>query len=141
MKLVIFGATGATGQCLVELALAQGHDVTAFARNPLALTEHEHLSIVRGDMFRPASVEAAVANQDAVLCAIGGHDRLRVALSKQPRQKALCTVGTSNILHAMKQYSLSRLICLSAWGGWGEQRAIPFLLQAYHPSLADERGV
>ena len=60
MKLVIFGATGATGQCLVELALAQGHDVTAFARNPLALTEHEHLSIVRGDMFRPASVETAV---------------------------------------------------------------------------------
>ena len=46
MKLALFGATGATGQCLVEQALDQGYDVTAFARNPLALpTGHARLSI------------------------------------------------------------------------------------------------
>jgi len=117
MKLAIFGATGATAQCLVEQALSQGYDVTVLVRNPLALTtQHAHLSIVAGDVLRQASVEEAIANQDAVLCTIGGHDRLRVALSGHPRQKGLCTVGTSNILDAMKKYGVSRFICLSAGG-------------------------
>ena len=67
MKLAIFGATGATGQCLVEQALSQGYDVTAFARNPLALsTRHVHLSIVKGDVFQQASVEEAVAIRAAI---------------------------------------------------------------------------
>jgi putative NADH-flavin reductase len=127
MKLAIFGATGATGQCLVEQALDQGYDVTAFARNPLALTtRHAHLSIVTGDVFRPANVEEAVANQEAVLCALGGHDRLRVALSKHPRQPGLCSVGTRNILDAMKKYDVSRLICLSAWGVGDSKDRLPF---------------
>jgi uncharacterized protein YbjT (DUF2867 family) len=34
MKLVIFGASGGTGQHLVQQTLAQGHTVTAFARRP-----------------------------------------------------------------------------------------------------------
>ena len=67
MKLALFGATGATGQCLVEQALDQGYTVTAFARNPLALpTGHARLSIATGDVFQKAPVEEAVANQDAV---------------------------------------------------------------------------
>ncbi len=68
MQIVIFGATGATGRCLVGQALDQGYDVTAFARNPAGVTtEHVRLSIVRGDVFQKASVQEAVANQDAVL--------------------------------------------------------------------------
>lgn len=130
MKLAIFGATGASGQCLVEQALDQGYDVTAFARNPLALTtRHAHLSIVTGDVFQKAPVEEAVANQDAVLCAIGGHDRLRVALSRHPRQPGLCTVGTRNILDAMKKYDVSRFICLSAWGVGESKDRLPFVFK------------
>jgi len=115
---------------MVEQALSQGCDVTAFARNPLALlTRHAHLSIVTGDVFQKASVEEAVANQDAVLCTIGGHDRLRVALSRHPRQPGLCTVGTSNILDAMKKYGVSRFICLSAWGAGESKDRLPFVFK------------
>lgn len=34
VKLTIFGATGGTGTCLVEQAIAAGHDVTAVVRDP-----------------------------------------------------------------------------------------------------------
>ena len=34
MRLVIFGPTGGTGRRLVERAIAEGHEVTAFVRNP-----------------------------------------------------------------------------------------------------------
>jgi putative NADH-flavin reductase len=36
MKLTIFGATGATGTCLADQALAAGHEVTAIVRDPPA---------------------------------------------------------------------------------------------------------
>jgi putative NADH-flavin reductase len=130
MKLAIFGATGATGQLLVEQALDQGHDVTAFARNPAAVsTYHAHLSIVKGDVFNSAKVEEAVANQDAILSAIGGHDRLRTALSKHPRQAGLTIDGTRNIIAAMKKYDVSRLICLTAWGVGDSKDRLPFVFK------------
>ena len=130
MQIVIFGATGATGQCLVERALDQGYDVTAFARNPAAVTtSHVRLTIVRGDVLQKASVQEAVANQDAVLCAIGGHDRLRVALSGHPRAPGLCAIGTGNILDAMKTCGVSRLICLSAWGIGESKGRVPVIFR------------
>jgi len=92
-------------------------------------TEHVRLSIVRGDVFQKASVQDAVATQDAVLCAIGGHDRLRVALSGQPRVPGLCTIGTSNILDAMKTCGVSRLICLSAWGIGDSKGRVPVIFR------------
>src|SRR5260370_42483805 len=102
MKLAIFGATGATGQCLVEQALDQGYDVTAFARNPLALTTRPaHLSIVTGAVFQKASVEEALANQDALLCTIGGDQRVPGAFPQCPRPAVRWTAGTRRILEAM----------------------------------------
>jgi len=72
MKLVIFGATGATGRQLVEQALQQGHDVTAFVRNPAKVTtQHERLKIVKGNIMDCHSVGAAVSGQDAVFSALG----------------------------------------------------------------------
>src|SRR5438045_6794536 len=72
MKLLIFGATGGTGRQLVEQALAQGHEVTAFVRNPAKLTtQHEKLKVVKGNILDCHSVGAAVAGQDAVFSALG----------------------------------------------------------------------
>ncbi len=72
MKLLIFGATGGTGRQLVDQALAQGHEVTAFARNPENVTaKHDHLKVVQGNVMDATSVETAVAGHDAVLSALG----------------------------------------------------------------------
>ncbi|WP_214847851.1 NAD(P)-binding oxidoreductase [Exiguobacterium sp. s193] len=72
MKLIIFGATGQTGQELVKQAIAHDHDVTAFVRNPdkLALQD-ERLRVVTGDVLNQEDVNAALAGQDAVLTALG----------------------------------------------------------------------
>ena len=54
MKLIIFGSTGSIGQQLVNQALAQGHRVTAFARDTSKVRiEHENLHIEQGDVMDP----------------------------------------------------------------------------------------
>jgi putative NADH-flavin reductase len=71
MKLAIFGATGGTGRQLVEQALADGHQVTAFVRRPVALkVRHDRIRIVAGDVRDAAQVESAIERQDAVLSAL-----------------------------------------------------------------------
>ncbi len=47
MRITVFGAAGNVGRVLVEQALAEGYDVTAYARNPSKLTvQHDRLTIV-----------------------------------------------------------------------------------------------
>jgi putative NADH-flavin reductase len=72
VKLFVIGATGGTGKNVVEHALAKGHDVVAFVRNPSALTVvHERLRVERGDALDSAEVKRAAAGCDAAISAIG----------------------------------------------------------------------
>ena len=108
MKIVIFGATGRTGIRLVEQALAQEHDVTAFVRNPSKLNiKNKKLSVVQGDVTNPEQVQVAVEGKDAVLSALG--------LSKSS-PKTVCSHGMRNIIAAMKKHGARRLVCESAFG-------------------------
>ena len=108
MKLVIFGAAGGSGHELVKQALAQGHEVTAFVRNPGAIrTEHPKLKVVQGDALDAARVALAVAGQDAVLFAIGINRRSTMTV---------CTDATRNIIAAMKEHGVRRFLVLSAYG-------------------------
>lgn len=61
MKLVVFGANGATGRLLTEQALVEGHSVTAFTRHPETFPlRQDRLPLMRGDVFELAAVEQAV---------------------------------------------------------------------------------
>ncbi|WP_126455730.1 NAD(P)-dependent oxidoreductase [Sulfuriflexus mobilis] len=113
MKLTIFGATGTIGGQVVEQALKQGHQVTAFARNPAALgIEHPNLSLFSGDVFEPTAVAEAVKGRDGVLVSLGSSK-----LTGKVR-----SVGTQNIVQAMQQHGVKRLVCQSTLGV-GESRA------------------
>jgi putative NADH-flavin reductase len=114
MKLVIFGSTAGTGRELLEQALEDGHDVSAFARAPekIAELEYPNLRVVQGDVLDSAAVEAAVAGQEAVFCTIGaGAGRTTL------REDA-----TRNIVEAMDTAGIQRLICQSSLGV-GDSRA------------------
>src|ERR1041385_2638221 len=90
MKLAIFGANGPTGKLLTKQALAAGHMVTAITRHPGTFPiRHEQLKVMRGDVYNLASVEQAVAEQDAVLSALG------VPFSTKPIR--VYSQGVSNI--------------------------------------------
>lgn len=120
MNVLVFGASGRTGRELVQQALAQGHIVTAFVRDPAKLAiEHANLRVVRGDVIDYASVERAVAGQDAVLSALGASTPLR-------RDPALVD-GVRNIVRAMSHAGVRRLIYMSFLGVRDGRHQLGFL--------------
>jgi putative NADH-flavin reductase len=106
MKLTIFGATGATGICLTEQALAAGHSVTAVVRDPgrLAVPHQQRLEIVTGDVLDPASISPAVTGADAVLTAVG---------PKGTGPSTLRQDSTRSIIQAMQETGARRLLAVS----------------------------
>ena len=107
MKIIVFGATGGTGKLIVSQALAKGHSVTAFVRNPEGLTADPHLRIIQGDLFDLATVVDAVRGHRAVLSALGARSR----------QKADILANALPImLEAMRQEYVTRLVVLGASG-------------------------
>lgn len=106
MNILIFGASGRTGQELVKQALSEGHIVTAFVRTPGKLNvSHERLRIIEGNVSEYKAVENAMQNQDAVLSTLG--------VSKQLKTDPLVIEGISNIIKAMELFGIRRFIYLS----------------------------
>src|SRR5687768_7156317 len=109
MRILIFGASGATGHELVKKALAQEHDVTAFVRDrsKLSLT-HNNLRVMQGDVKDYAAVEQGIKDQDAVLSALGASSPFK----KDP----ILIAGVRNIIKSMQDLNVKRLIYLSFIG-------------------------
>jgi len=117
MRLTIFGATGGTGTCLAEQALAAGHDVMAVVRDPARLSIGTsvpaqsapalgagRLQVSTADVMDPAAIAGAVAAADAVLTAIG------------PRGTGVTTVSQDtvrSIIAAMQKTGARRLLTVS----------------------------
>ncbi len=109
MRLLVIGATGGTGRELLQQALAQGHQVTAFVRDPAKLQiEHANLRVTTGDVLDYGTVEAAMHCQEAVLSALGHR------LFFYPNR--IQSDGMRNILRAMKVCDVPRLVCETALG-------------------------
>ncbi len=126
MKIVIFGAAGATGRIVVERAIEQGHEVIAFDKHIAPLTmQHPNLRLIQGDIFSPSQVEEAIAGQDAVISVLGVRPGVTVPV---------CSEGTKNIIAAMKKLGVKRFITQSAFavaaldGQWQEVPYLPLIL-------------
>lgn len=107
MKVTIIGATGSIGRLATQQMLAAGHEVTAFARNPGALKfEHPKLTLAAGDVLDRAQVAQSIAGRDAVVVTLGSKSLVSPIRSE----------GTLNVIRAMQDNGVSRLICQSTLG-------------------------
>jgi putative NADH-flavin reductase len=108
MRLFLLGATGRTGTELADLALAGGHEVTAFVRSPQKLRPAPRLHAVRGDPRDREALAAALPGHDAVLSAIGPPPREAFRPSTLLTDCAVATVG------AMTAAGVGRLAIVSS---------------------------
>jgi putative NADH-flavin reductase len=102
MKLIVFGATGATGLEILKQAPALGHTVTSFARsNALPGT------VITGSVLDEAAVTDAIRGHDVVLSCLG---------TRPWRHENICSDGIRVIAKAMQATGVKRLIALSTQG-------------------------
>lgn len=74
MKLLVLGATGATGRLVVDQALAAGHTVRALVRSPQKLEPaRPGLDVVAGQATDTGDVTQAMVGVDAVISALGAN--------------------------------------------------------------------
>ena len=108
MNVLIIGAAGKTGAIVVERAVAAGHVVTAFVRDAATYRAPTNVRVVAGDATDQASVDNAMARQDAVINTIAG---------KTPYRKTTLERSVAGaVVTAMKANGARRLIVISSFG-------------------------
>ena len=116
MKIIVFGATGTVGRRIVDRALLEGHAVTAFARKAASVTlDHPRLTVAEGDAMNAEDVSIAVAGHDAAIVALGAG-----------RNGEVRSKGTQNVVNAMQQHGVRRLIVQSTLGAGDSRPALNF---------------
>jgi putative NADH-flavin reductase len=116
MRLLVLGATGGTGLEVLRQALAQGHEITAFVRDPARLQLADaRLRVVPGALPADAvPLEAALTGRDAVICSLGVRNAFKSG--------GLIEGAMRVLVPAMERAGVRRLLLVSA-NGVGETRA------------------
>ena len=135
--IALFGGSGRTGQPFLAQALAKGYAVKTLVRSPEKITtQHEHLTLVKGDVLNYDDVRNTVADTDVVV-SVFGH------VKGSPEW--LQTNGTKNIVQAMKEVKVNRIISLSGGGLPFEKdepkfadKAIRFVMKVAVPKILND---
>ena len=109
MKISIIGVSQGIGKQLLELALDEGHEITALMRNPdkLEITNTK-LRIIKGDILDASSVDNTVADQDGVCVCVG--------LPPGRKPVDLFSEGIKNVLTSIGNNEVQKLIAITGIG-------------------------
>jgi putative NADH-flavin reductase len=138
--LAIFGATGRTGIHLVRQAVVADYAVKALCRKSAAFPVPEEAICVReGDILNYDDVKNTVQGTLAVISAIG---------TRPKHNDIFCARATENIVAAMKEIGIRRIICISGAmiGNTPVNRSkfMQLLMNRYnkkHPAIAEDRNL
>jgi putative NADH-flavin reductase len=115
MRIAVFGATGRTGNPLVEQAVERGHEVVAFVRDATGLSttlqNDDRVSIVEGDAYTGEGVDRAIAGDGTPADAV-----VSVLAQTSDGPDDLLTEAGRHMLAAMDQHGVERFVTLVGAG-------------------------
>ncbi len=107
MKVVIFGSSGSIGRRMIDMLLAQGHQVTVYDRNIEQWLdksiEQDNLLVIKGYLLDKKEVENAIRGSHVVLFFVSG-EREAGDISRSG--------GMRQVLAGMKANEVERLLVL-----------------------------
>ena len=116
MRVLVLGASGATGRWLVNLSAKARHDVTALVRPSTPFDAPAGVRVIRGEVLDPAVLATAVEGQDAVASCLGIRRAGRTPWAPLRSPADFTTRVTSSLIPAMSRAGVSRLVAISAGG-------------------------
>jgi uncharacterized protein YbjT (DUF2867 family) len=115
-SILVLGATGRTGEHVVNYALANGHSVTALVRNPAKLAQRTGLTIVEGTPESQDDIAAAIEGTDAVISALGNVRTSDMPWAKQVSPPDFMAEATRKTVKLMAANGVRRIVIVSALG-------------------------
>jgi putative NADH-flavin reductase len=113
MRIVLFGATGLTGNEILKQAIDDEHIVTVIVRNPNSIEiKHPNLKIKEGNILKLESFEEVIKDSDVVISAVG----TGTSFSKAHKPTTLYSEGFKNIVTAMRKHKINRFVALLSVG-------------------------
>jgi len=107
MKLTIFGASGGIGRILVQKALDEGHEVTAYVRKADGFSISDpSLHIIQGELSESKKLNKAVSEADAVVSTLG--PPLKFSYPGMPIAE-----GHKHIVQAMETNKVKRFVTIA----------------------------
>ncbi|WP_246741169.1 NAD(P)-dependent oxidoreductase [Bradyrhizobium sp. 1(2017)] len=106
-KVLVLGATGATGRLIASQALERGHQVSALVRSPEKASKLNGARLVVGDVRDEKALREALKGQDAVVSALG------TPASPLPRGDAALN---RDARARQRAEHVSRLVCITGIG-------------------------
>ncbi|MGY9047917.1 hypothetical protein P775_11455 [Puniceibacterium antarcticum] len=141
MKVVVFGATGGTGRAVIKMALAAGHNVTAFARRADRIAPADGLNVVEGDAMDKSDVVRTLNGQDAVVISLGNSQNAFALMFGAGRTtpKDICEIGTRNILEGLPKGRNIPIVVVGAFGTGDTAPNLPFMFKLFYRLILREQ--
>lgn len=117
MNILILGATGRVGSCILKLALNENHHVTALVRDADKVQmKDRNLTIIEGNVLTKSDIFGAIAGMDIVISALGtdGSTTLSESMPFIIKEmgnegiKRIITIGTGGILNSRTEAGILR---------------------------------
>ena len=105
---VIFGASGKIGNLVIQNCIAQGFNVTAYARNASKVRyHHKRVKIIQGELSDREKIREAIHGADAIISCLGPSYRHRDGTMPVYN-------GTNNIIKIAKEENVTRFINMAS---------------------------
>jgi putative NADH-flavin reductase len=125
--ILLLGATGRTGSHALKYALSKGYNVTALTRNPDKITtKSEKLKVLKGTPTNPEDVREAIKGCDCVVSTLNNPRASDKPWAKIINSPTLMTDSIRNVITAMDENGIKRIVIQTAVGVGDSFEKVPF---------------
>jgi uncharacterized protein YbjT (DUF2867 family) len=137
---VVAGATGRAGRCIVEASLKRGYQVRALLVKPFDPPQppglqKEGVELHYGDLTSVESLSKVMEGAQFVISAIGS----KKPFSKKENDK-IDNMGNQNLAKAAKAQSLQHVVVISSTGAGNSKDAVPFIYRLLMGPILTAKG-
>jgi uncharacterized protein YbjT (DUF2867 family) len=131
-RVLVLGATGRTGQLIVQAALQRSLSVVALVRDPAKLSglQSPRLSVVQGSPTSAADLKAAIAGCDGVMSALSIIRTTDMPWGAPVGSVSLMSDSMRALVPVMQEAGVRRLVVLSSWGVADDRPNTPWFFRA-----------
>ncbi|MEM8926974.1 MAG: NAD(P)H-binding protein [Bacteroidota bacterium] len=125
MKTLLLGATGRTGNLVLEAALGKGYEVSCLVRDAKTIQPQKGVAVHEGNPMNKADLERAIKGCDAIINVLNVSRKSDFPWSPLRSPKNLISATIAQVVEIAERTKIKRIVTCSAWGARETKKDIP----------------